>query len=145
MPTWVSVHGKWEPAQERSRAVNKSGKEIEIDGDIVEPGEDFIYKGPDRGALDVLAEKGVKSLGENPAENPDVIEHIRRLGYKTFEEYAEAKGVDIEGEKTKAKEVLKKQVNKNKKPNRVKSSLPTGNESVSTAEELNGGFGNTPS
>jgi len=54
MPTWVSKRGKWLPAKEKIGLVNKSEKVITYNGVEIQPGDPFVYDGPDREALKSL-------------------------------------------------------------------------------------------
>ena len=51
MPNYISIDGEFFPAKERVALKNLSGKEKEVDGKIIKPGEDYIYEGADRAAL----------------------------------------------------------------------------------------------
>jgi hypothetical protein len=77
MPRYISKVGKWKPVQE-----------FYVNADA-QPGEDPIYKGPDRGALEQLRELGMldengkilDTPGTEPHQNSDMILRARQFGF----------------------------------------------------------------
>ena len=73
MPSWISKGGIWEPAIERA-VIGKRG-------------EEHIYEGPDRAAMEELKNAGVTSFGQHYSQDPEMIMRARQLNYKDVEEY----------------------------------------------------------
>lgn len=104
MASWVSKDGVFYPAKERVSLKNISGKVLinpsekgsKYHGEEVQPGDDFIYEGPDRAAMFQLFKDKVDTLGQDFRQNPDMIYMARQFGYKNVEAYAKAVGYDKE-------------------------------------------------
>lgn len=78
MPSYVSVMGEWKPAKEYY--INPNAKR----------GENPVYDGPDRGALEQMKELGIgegESMGTPYKANQDMMHLARTLGFKTIDEY----------------------------------------------------------
>jgi hypothetical protein len=139
MPNYVSDGGVWHPAKEHAVLPHLSGTDKEI------------YDGPDRAAMEALAEAyGIDELGYPKQttfgmpfkDDPDLINRARQLGYKSVMDYAVAMGYDP----IKAKEDFNEKASvivKHKDPTRKPEPLIHGG-GISTApnnETLIGGFG----
>jgi len=104
MATLVSKLCEWYPAKEKVSLKNKSGKTITVGGKKIGPGEDFIYEGPDRGALMLLEKVGTvnaecnKVLGENFMKNTEFLQSVRNMGFNDTESYLAFIGYDKEKE-----------------------------------------------
>lgn len=123
MPTWISDEkGQWHPAKERAALKNISDKSIEIeqtsvDGkkfkQLIEPGADYIYEGPDRAAMfqwweengrpdaDTMKKlEGNVTFGEDFRSNTEFMEQYAKFrnmfGFKDVEEYLKYIGYDAE-------------------------------------------------
>lgn len=103
MPTFISKRGVLHPAKENVSLVYKGTKPIPkedlpkgitIAGDVLEPGQGFIYDGPDREALRMLHEAGEESLGKDFKNDPDFLQAVRNMGYQSPEEYLQQVGYD---------------------------------------------------
>lgn len=96
MPRFVSKDGVWFPAKEKVSLTNITDKVKVVDGKEIEPGDPYIYEGPDRAAEFELFQAGVKNFGIHFKDDPDLINRARQLGYKDVAEYAKAVGYDAE-------------------------------------------------
>jgi hypothetical protein len=121
MSTWISDHeGKWHPAKEIASLVNISDKPIEIeqtssDGkkfkQTIQPGQPYIYEGPDRAAMFQWWEEngrpssekmkeleGNVTFGENFRTNNEFMEYYGKyrqmFGFKDVEEFLTYLGYD---------------------------------------------------
>ena len=74
MPRFISKEGVWHPAKERVALKNLSGKTKKVDGEDVQPGDDYIYEGADRAALFELYKLKVETLGEDFRKNPEFLQ-----------------------------------------------------------------------
>lgn len=73
MPSFKSVNGIWEPAHERVSIKDEAG-------------EPQIYSGPDREASKYIEEEG-GVVGQDAAQDPQVLQASRNMGFKSVEEY----------------------------------------------------------
>ncbi len=146
MPNFISVNGVFFPAKEKVGLVNHSGKVKEINGMKVQPGDPYVYEGADRAALYMLFENKVESLGQDFQRDPQMIDMVRKMGFKDMKEYCEFVGVDPAESAKAAKEVLAVMVNKHELPKRVKEIevMSGGTERGSGKEIRKGGFGDAP-
>jgi len=105
MASWITdEYGKWHPAKEIASLVNRSNKAIEIemtDGEgkkfkkKINPGEPYIYEGPDRAALFELWELDktgkTTTLGSDFRQNPEFLESYAKarnaFGFNSVDEY----------------------------------------------------------
>ena len=107
--------------KEKVSLTNHSDKPIEYpkgSGLMINPGEPFIYEGPDRQAMFELFQAKQESFGIDFRKDPDLINRVRQLGYKSVEAYAKEAGYDEE----KVKENFEKnsaKVNMHELPTRV--------------------------
>jgi hypothetical protein len=142
MATWVSKRGEWHPALEKVSLKNITDKPKEINGQTVNPGEPYIYEGPDRAALYELFEQKVSKLGNEFFTDPDLISRVRQLGYKDVKEYANLMGYDEAKSdadfKEKAKVVTKHEIAKTVKEI---NTLGGGRDFSGQGNDVRGGFG----
>lgn len=139
MPNFVSDGGVWHPAKEHTVLPHLSGTDKEV------------YDGPDRGAMELLAETyGVDdegypkqtTLGMPFKDDPDLINRSRQMGYVNVNAYAKAMGYDP----VKAKADFEKRASvivKHTEPARHDEPIVQGG-GISTApgnETIVGGFG----
>lgn len=105
MARFVSFRGKMYPANESVSLIyagkNKIAKEdlpdtvtIPENQKFLEPGQSFLYNGPDREALKMLHEQGVEYLGQDFMEDPEFMQISRNRGFNTVKEYLKAIGYD---------------------------------------------------
>ena len=148
MPRFVSKDGVWHPQKERIALKNLSGKTKVIDGETVNNGEEYIYKGADRAALYELFKENVKTFGQDFRKNTEFLQGIRNQGFtgKTgVDEYLEFIGYDekkIEADfKKKASEITTHEL-----PKKVKAleTLGGGMDTAGGAKPRYGGFGDQP-
>lgn len=105
MPTFVSDKGVFHPAKEKvslkyngkkSIARDKLPKGVTISGDSLNPGDDFLYDGPDREALKVIFKENPdgSTIGEDFRRDPDFIQMTRTRGFNTVDDYLKSIGYD---------------------------------------------------
>jgi hypothetical protein len=94
MASFVSNKGKWYPQKERVGLKNKSDKALPYEGESIPPNGDFVYKGPDRGALQMLHEEGTEHLGRDFRTDPEFIRAYRSMGFTSEKEYLKFVGYD---------------------------------------------------
>lgn len=145
MATFISKDGVWYPAKERVGLTNITDKVKVIDGKNVEPGDPFIYDGPDRAALFALWNDKVETLGMNFRQDPDFINRVRQMGFKDVEEYLTMIGYD----KEKVESEFKKKasvVNRHELPKRVEEiqKMGGGQDFSGMGNDIYGGFGIAP-
>lgn len=127
MAGYVSKEGLWSPIKERVVLKNESDHPItnpstdgKYVGDMVQPGEEFIYEGPDRAALYELWKAKEEHFGIDFRKSPEFLENIRKFNFKTEKEYLKFIGYDDK----KAKEEFNKKasvVTKHELPVKVKA------------------------
>lgn len=107
---FVSVMGKWFPRKESAMMTNTFGKVLESDfitakdgSHRVEPGENFLYNGPNREAVKMLKADGVDFLGRDFKTDPEFLQAVRTMGFNNYKEYLEHFGFN-------EKEEIKKQM-----------------------------------
>ena len=111
MPSFISNRGKVVPAKEEIGLTNIGDKPIQSkyvfgtkkDG-VALPGENFIYRGPDRAAVQMLHEQGEEALGQDFRTDPEFRQIVRNQGFQSVDEYLESIGYDEEAEKKKFEE-----------------------------------------
>lgn len=145
MPNYVSVLGTLVPKKERVALRNNGNQAFVYNGKKIEPGEDFIYEGPDRAALIELHEKKVESLGGDYRLNIDFLTNVRNLGFSSPDEYLKFLGLDEAEMRKKAEEEASK-VTLHELPKRVKAiEQMGGGDDMATGKILyKGGFGEPP-
>ena len=143
MPTFVSNKGLWSPAKEEVGLINKSDKVIEYDGKKIQPGQPFVYSGPDREALKMLNIAGAATLGTDFRHDPEFRQAVRNQGFESIEEYLKHIGYDEEADTKKFKEKTAK-VKAHEIPERVKKidAMGGGKDfSGNKDNDIVGGFG----
>lgn len=142
MPNYISIDGEFHPAKERVALKNLSGKEREVDGKVVKPGEDYIYEGADRAALFELYKAGVEKFGIDFHHDAELLHRVKQLGFKDVKEYAKAVGYDKERIKKEAEEKAAK-VTMHELPVKVKAveQLGGGIDTSGGGQDKYGGFG----
>lgn len=132
MPEFVSDKGKWYAAKEKIGGLVYSGKKtykkadlpesVVIVGDILNPGDPFMYDGADREALKMLQKEGYdfngeRIMGQDFRHNTEFIQSTRTLGFQSLDEYLKFIGYNEKeddekfkerAERTKSHEVSKK-------------------------------------
>jgi hypothetical protein len=131
-PTFVSNKGLWYAAKEKIGGLVYAGKKaikkedlpesIIIVGDVLNPGDPFMYDGADREALKMLGKEGFdlngdRVIGQDFRHNTEFIQSIRTMGFNTVDEYLKFVGFDEKeddkrfkekAERTKSHEVERK-------------------------------------
>lgn len=137
---FVSVAGKWYPAKEW--AINPNAK----------PGENPVYEGPDRGAMEYMKENGLVDEkgnildypGQDCFTDPDNMMKARTLGYKNAEEHVkEIYGIDRKKVEDAGKKHLEKLTLHDQKvtPGLDRSPLGGGFDATGQGRDRKGGFG----
>lgn len=151
MPTFVSNKGVWYPAKEKIGLVykgkksipkDKLSKSIVINGDVLRPGDPFIYDGADRAALQMLQEEGVETLGKDFRRDPEFLQAVRNMGFNSVLEYLKHIGYDDEAEEKKFQEKAA-QVEAHEIPARVEEIevMGGGKDFAGGGNDIIGGFG----
>ena len=148
MPNYVSVNGIWYPAEEKVALVNndKEPKKYPTpEGEkIIQSGEPFIYKGPDRAAEFELYKAGVKTFGIDFRTDPEIIGRARAMGYNNVLDFAVAMGWqgDIKKDEDKQLENLSKIVTHDApKKSEAHEMLGGGTDNSGQGKSFLGGFG----
>ena len=154
MPRFITNEvGKWYPAKEKVGLRNNSDKAIvnpsatysNYYGQTVQPGEPYIYEGPDRAALLQLWEEGVDHLGADFRNDPDLISRVKQMGFNNVTEFARVFGWD----EAKAKERFNKFASVTTsheiidKAKAIKE-LGGGTDMSGSGQDVYGGFGEPP-
>lgn len=114
MPRYISKVGKWHPVKEHY--VNPDA----------EPGQDPVYQGPDRGALEQMKELGmidekgniIDTPGVEPHQNTDMLLRARNFGFNNVYDYLrEIHGFD----KDKAEKLADSEIKKLRSHKEVKT------------------------
>ena len=142
MSRWVSKDGIWHPAKEKVALKNITDKVKVINGQTVQPGEPYIYEGPDRAALFELFEQKVETLGQDFRQDIELINRVKQLGYTSVDDYAKAMGYD----KDKVEALFNKNasvVTQHELPKRVEAlnELGGGTDMSGQGKSIVGGFG----
>lgn len=152
MSGFVSDEGLWSCAKEKVVLKNQSDKPIinpstegKYVGETVQPGEDFVYEGPDRRAMYELFLAGEEHFGINFRKSPEFLELLRKFNFKTEKEYLKFVGYDT----VKAKENFEKNasiVSKHELPKKVKAlrELGGGRDFSGQGNDRYGDFGSPP-
>lgn len=112
MPTFISERGVFHPAKEKvslkyggSKPIAKKNLPVgvTISGEVLNPGDDFLYDGPDRAALEVIHKEtnGDGILGFDFRNDPEFIQSVRNRGFNTVDEYLKSIGYDEAKDKEK--------------------------------------------
>ena len=148
MPSYVSNKGKWYPQKEKVALKNLSDKTIEnpsteekLKGEKIEPGEDFIYSGPDRAALYELWQAKVENFGEDFRTNPEFLQAVRNMGYTSYKQYLKDIGFNEEKIDKEFEEKAEK-INKHELPKRVAAldTLAGGRDTSGGGQDVKGDF-----
>lgn len=153
MSNWASYEGVVHPAKERVVLRNNSKEEIKNPstmgnyvGEIVKPGQEFIYEGPCRKAMHELWLEDKKNPPETRGNNfrrcPNHLQMLRELNFKNEKEFLRFVGYD----EAKAKEDFETKVAKvtsHELPEKVEAikKLGGGNDTAGQGRERYGGFG----
>jgi len=89
--------GRWHPAKEKIGLINKSDQDMSYKGEVIKPGDPFIYDGPDREAVRMIKEQGgvgAETLGEDFTTRPEFIQTTRNMGFNSVDEYLKFCGYD---------------------------------------------------
>lgn len=136
MSEWVSVGGKWFPANE-----------YHVNGNAQE-GTDPVYKGPDRAALEDLKKEGKDAQGFKGSDyrrNPDLLRQARQNNYQGVDEYLEEMfGVKHDEVISSQEDLLKAKVAKHENPARKNSAVTTpsgGMDTSGNGNHMKGGLG----
>lgn len=152
-PTFISERGIFHPAKEKVSLKYKGEKKIAkkdlppgvtISGDFLNPGDDFLYDGPDRGALQMIHKEtnGDGVLGSDFRTDPEFIQSVRNRGFNTVDEYLKSIGYDETKDKKKFEEKVSK-VQAHEVENRVNEIevLAGGRDFTGSQNDIIGGFG----
>ncbi len=147
MPNCISNKGVWHPAKEKIGLKNLGGTVIEHNGEKIQPGDPFVYEGPDRAALQMFFEQGVETMGTDFRRDPEFLQSVRNMGFQSGEDGVKAY-LDFIGYNEKAdEEKFKEQasvVNKHEMPKKHAEILAMGggkDTSGSGENDQIGGFG----
>jgi hypothetical protein len=120
---------------------DKLSKYITISGDALNPGEMFLYKGPDREAMYMLKEQGVEYLGQDFEHDPEFLQKVRALNFASIKEYLEFIGYN-EGKDRNRFEGLAKKVSIHELPSReAEDFILAGGKDSAGNNDIIGGFG----
>ena len=151
MPTFVSNCGKWEAAKEKINLIYKGKKSIPkeelpqgvtISGEFLNPGDPFIYDGPDREALRYLHSLGEDHLGMDFRHNPEFLQSVRNMNFNSVDEYLKWCGYDAAKEQARFQEKIAF-VKSHEIPQRVEALevLAGGRDYTGSGNDTVGGFG----
>ncbi len=132
----------WFAAKEKVALKNITGKVKVVNGIEVQPNDPYIYEGPDRAALYEFYKAGVETFGVDFHNDPELINRVRQLGYKSVDAYAKVMGYD----KKKIEEAFNKNasvIQKHELPQRVADlDIEGGGKDFSgQGKDKKGGFG----
>ena len=148
MPSYVSNKGLWHPSKERVALKNYSDKAIQnpssdekLKDEVIQPGEDYIYSGPDRAALYELWKEKAETLGTDFRTNPDFLQAVRNMGYSSYKKYLKDIGFDEKKVDEKFKQTAEK-ITKHELPKRVKAldTLAGGRDFSGGGQDIKGAF-----
>ena len=156
MPKGISEEGMVFAARERvvlrnntdKVLINPSDENSRYHGEEVQPGEEYIYEGPDRGFQELLKEMGAENegyLGQPFEQNPEMIQLARQKHYTSVKEMVEMEGYDKELTKKRVEEA-KKKVNSHKLPEKKPGQKFSGGGRNTTGggNEIQGDWGDLP-
>lgn len=105
MGEFISKGGVWHPVREKLALKNKSDEVIVYNDQEIEPGEEFIYDGPDREAVDMIQKDGNgETIGTNFKSDPEFLQSVRNMGFNSTDEYLKTIGYDEKEVEKKFKE-----------------------------------------
>ena len=139
MPRYISKDGVWYAAKEKVSLIDHKGT------DGRQPGEPYIYEGPDRAALLEFFRAGVEHFGVDFHHDPELLHRVRQLGFKNVAEYAKSVGYDKEKVEKDFDEKAAK-VSKHEIPKKVKAIeiMGGGTDTSGGGQDRLGGFGAQP-
>ena len=143
MGNFYSVKGKWYASKERIALKNKSDKPFKYKGETINPGDDFIYQGPDREALKAIHLSGNDHLGTDFRQDPEFRQFVRQQGFEKIEDYLKYIGYDEKADEEKLNKHAEV-VNKHQMDKKVKEIKVIGggkDTSGNSNNDLIGGFG----
>lgn len=116
MPSFVSDRGFWHPAKENIGLTYK-GKEpipreklpdsVHIAGAVLNPGDPFIYDGPDRGALIHIQRDNQGQIpGRHFRHDTEFLQAVRNRQFNSVDEFLKVIGYDELDEKKKFEEKM---------------------------------------
>lgn len=142
MPSYVSHKGVWYPAKEKVALTNKSKKAFTYQGKVINPGDPFIYEGPDREALRELFAEGQETRGQDFRRDPEFIQACRNRGFNTVDDYLAFINYDEAADDKKFKEKAA-QVTSHEISERVKelNFMGGGKDTSGAGKSFIGGFG----
>jgi len=145
MGNWASHKGKWHPKKERIALKNISDKPFEYKGETINPGDDFIYEGPDRQALKELASAGEEFFGQDFRESSEFQDFINSKYKGNTELYLKRIGYKEEEDDEKFEKIIAK-VNKHELPKQVEAIkvMGGGKDTAGGGLDKPGGFGDLP-
>jgi hypothetical protein len=148
MPKYVSDRGVWHPMKEKVSLTNHSDKPIEYpigSGTMIQPGEPFIYEGPDRQAMFELFKAKQETFGTDFRRDPDLLARVRGLGYDNIKQYLKEVGFN-EAETDKDVEAKASKVNMHELPARVANIevMSGGSDTSGTGNDMKGDWGLPP-
>lgn len=153
MPTFISERGILHPAKEKVSLKYGGDKKIPkkdlpqgvtISGEFLNPGDDFLYDGPDRAALQMIFKEtnGDGFLGSDFKTDPEFLQSVRNRGFNTVDEYLKSIGYDEAKDKKKFEEKASK-VQAHEVEGRVNEIevLAGGRDFTGSKNDIIGGFG----
>jgi hypothetical protein len=151
MARWITDEkGVWHPAKEKVSLRNNSNRPIKNPSatwskycdEVIQPGDVYIYEGPDRAALYELWEQKIEQMGQDFHTNSDMIQRARELGYKSVDAFVTAMGFDVEKAKKRFDEQAAK-IEPHELPKKVEAIeiLAGGLDKSGSGQDIVGGFG----
>lgn len=155
MPTFISKGGVLHPAKESVSLIYRGkvaiprkdlpeGVTIPNSAEFLEPGQGFLYDGPDREALNVMFRENPDGslIGSDFRNDPDFIQMTRTRGFNTVEDYLKSIGYDEAKETAKFNERASK-VQSHEVSKRVEEIevLAGGKDYAGAGADTVGGFG----
>lgn len=111
MPKYISRAGVLHPAKEKVALKNKTNRPFEYKGETIQPGDPFIYEGPDRESINELARasgleadpnKDIEDIqvtfGDDFRKDPEFLQATRTMGFTTPAAYLKSIGYDAKKE-----------------------------------------------
>lgn len=147
MPNWISLRGKWFPCKEKVALKNLSKDPFKYKNEVIQPGDPFIYEGPDREAIKHLVLEGLETLGTDFRRDPEFLQMVRTMGFTAGEQgvgdYLTFIGYDEEADEKRFKDQASV-VKKHDLPERHREILTMGGGRDTTGNksaDIIGGFG----
>ena len=156
MPSWITDEkGLWHPAKEKVALTNNSDKAFKhpVTGELINPGDPYIYEGPDRAALLelYLIDKtgATTTLGEDFRKNTEFMEYYSKMktmfGFNTVDDFLSYLGYN-EADKKKEFDNKASVIKKHELPAKVEAikKIGGGSDTAGGKNIRYGGFGDTP-